>query len=508
MEKKTHNPSPKNIEYFNQGLVLAKFFETAPVLMGVVEVQDEDIRHILDNAASAEFFGLTSGSMAGSLASEMGISPANLKLWVKHYERAEREGQPISFEYQHNSVTLSVKVAFIEKSPGGISRFSYIAQDITEMRTAQRDLERTIDERTHELELEKISFQEIANSLPQIIWLARPDGFVYWYSEWYYSYTGLTKDRDRWDEEGISPIHPDDMKQLVEKWTHSLRTGEPTYIYFRVRRSDGEYRWHLSRGIALKDGEGKIVKWVGSNTDIHDNRLLLEKLVEEQDARERFVATLSHDLRTPLTAAKMSAQIIARKATDVDLVTRSSARIVENMNRADVMIRDILDANRIKAGEKIALEFGQCSLRSIISDALDDLRTLHGDRFILIDGQEIEGYWSCSGIRRILENLCNNAIKYGSPHDHVTITLEDKTHEVLLSVQNEGDSIPEDEQKKLFDPYRRAEKAEVSMQRGWGLGLTLVKGIAEAHGGRVTVTSRKGHGTIFQVTLPKNINQN
>ncbi len=145
------------------------------------------------------------------------------------------------------------------------------------------------------------------------------------------------------------------------------------------------------------------------------SRQSLEKVVadleQERDLREQFVATLSHDLRSPLQGATMCAQLIRRKPGDTDVVQTFAGRIIENISRADELIRNLLDASRLKVGERLAIEIELCRLNEVVADTLAHLTTLHGDRFVLHADSGIEGYWSKGEIRRVIENLCANAIK-------------------------------------------------------------------------------------------------
>lgn len=233
-----------------------------------------------------------------------------------------------------------------------------------------------------------------------------------------------------------------------------------------------------------------------------ESNLQRARLEEERGLRERFVATLSHDLRTPLMAASMSAQLLARQTNDPVAILKLAGKVVDNMGRADQMIRDLLDANRITAGKKLPVELEAGDLSQILSETLEELSTVHGDRFLLRSGSRIAGDWSRSGIRRIVENLCNNAIKYGAAHRPITVFVVQEGDEVQLKVHNEGPPISPEDQQKLFEPFSRTQSAQIGGQRGWGLGLTLVKGIAEAHGGKVSVESSPERGTTFAVTLP------
>lgn len=228
----------------------------------------------------------------------------------------------------------------------------------------------------------------------------------------------------------------------------------------------------------------------------------IAELENERAIRDRFVATLTHDLRTPLTAAKMSAQLVGKRAADQPEIQKMAARISNHMDRADEMIRNLLDVVSIKAGKSLTLDFAECRLNRLVSEVLEDLSSVHGDRFSFQVTEQIKGYSSCTGIRRILENLCTNAIKYGSPLTTVTVSVAREGERVRISVHNEGVPIPAEEMSRLFEPFTRASTALTGGQKGWGLGLTLVKGIAETLGGTVEAKSEARLGTTFTVTIP------
>jgi PAS domain S-box-containing protein len=351
-------------------------------------------------------------------------------------------------------------------------------------------------------------FRQIANALPQIIWTATPDFLVDWYNDWWFQYLGLPRGT-RWDDSDTQPMHPEDVERTRPRLREAVETGHDFLMEQRFRRgSDGQYRWHLVRGVPIRDSEGRILKWVGANTDIHDQKTFTARLEEERDLRERFVATLTHDLRTPLTAAKLNAHMVARKAGDPTAIYKLAARISDNLDRADQMIRDLLDASRIRAGEGLPVDVSECELTSLAQETLEELSLVHGDRFVLNAPPAIRGHWSCSGMRRILENLCGNAIKYGARDHPVTVTLaENGADEVVLSVHNWGPPISPEDQKLLFQQYRRLESASSRTQKGWGLGLTLVEGLAKAHRGSVSVESTPETGTTFTVTIARDLRE-
>ncbi len=345
--------------------------------------------------------------------------------------------------------------------------------------------------------------KQITNYLPMIVWTANPNGTVDWYNDWWYVYLGHSG-TIHWDDPNENPMHPDDVPETWRVWKECLATGKLYQMEQRFRRgSDGQYRWHLVRGVPIRDESGKIVKWVGANMDIHDRKLAEEDLVKERVLRERFVETLTHDLRTPLTSAKMSAQFLNRKADHPDLVRALADRIDSSMDRADGMIRDLLDANRLKAGQGIPLTIRECRLDQVVDTTVSELAALHGPRYHVINPLgPIRGYWDGCGLRRVIENLAGNAIKYGACDKPIVITLHQELEWVTLAVHNEGPPIPHQDLDSLFNPYRRTHSASEGPQKGWGIGLTLVKGIIESHRGTAKVESSEGKGTTFLLRIP------
>jgi signal transduction histidine kinase len=222
----------------------------------------------------------------------------------------------------------------------------------------------------------------------------------------------------------------------------------------------------------------------------------------QDQIRQQFIAILTHDLRNPLTAVKMSAQMIGKRSHDSELVEHFSGRIVENVKRIDNMIRDLLDTSRIRIGETIALQKNPCDLVLIVREVLVEFVTIHGDRFVLKSPEELKGVWSPDGLRRITENILSNAVKYGDVNP-IEIHLLKTQHGVEISVHNFGNPISPEDLPNLFAPYKRTGgSAQTEKVSGWGLGLTLVKGMTEAHGGTVSVESSKSAGTTFKVFIP------
>ena len=363
-------------------------------------------------------------------------------------------------------------------------------QDVTEQVQARKRAEESENQ-----------FRQISDSLSLMIWIANPDGIIYWANKWWYNYTGC----DHLDWTGTrSPLHPLDIPEGYKRWLESMNTGCEFNVEMRFKRSvDDAYRWHLVQAVAIRDQNEKIIKWVGSSVEIDEQKNLVRDLETERDLRERFVTALTHDLRNPLTAAKLNAEVLHGKPNDPESVKKITLRIIRSIDRGESMVRDMLDANRMKAGQGISVSFSECVLEEVVNKTLSDLQTISGRNFeFRNESGHIQGYWDGEGLRRIIENLAGNAMKYGTPNGAITVRILKEANYAEISVHNEGAPITPAEQITLFESYHRSDSAIKSGEKGWGIGLTVVKGIAEAHHGTVRVESDAGTGTTFFVRMP------
>lgn len=229
---------------------------------------------------------------------------------------------------------------------------------------------------------------------------------------------------------------------------------------------------------------------------------LAEDLRNEQKQREKFFSTVTHDMRNPLSIARASAEMLTKRPLDQVTIQKYARKILTSIDRSNQMIKDLLDSNRLKSGGKLSLHRENCDLSSLIKNVCDDLTDVYGARFRISSLPSVTGMFDCNGMKRALENLMVNAIKYGANDKRISVSLKLNKREVRILVHNEGNPIPLKDQASIFDPNYRTEIARRGEQQGWGIGLTIVKGIAEAHDGKVEVSSSKEAGTTFSIILP------
>lgn len=227
-----------------------------------------------------------------------------------------------------------------------------------------------------------------------------------------------------------------------------------------------------------------------------------DSLQSERDLRARFVSLLAHDLRGPVSAAMLASDVIIRTPEKLDQRRELGVRIKRNLERIDTMVRDLLDASRVQAGQPLPLRLDEAELTGIAQEVVEELNLLHPDRLRLETSGTLPGIWSAEELRRAIWNLATNAIKYGAATTPVTVKVWRHEGRARVAVHNEGPPLSVEDQRRLFQPFSRTHSAEASSQLGWGLGLTLVRGCAEAHGGKVVVESSVATGTTFLLDLP------
>lgn len=220
--------------------------------------------------------------------------------------------------------------------------------------------------------------------------------------------------------------------------------------------------------------------------------------VSQVQIREQFFLALTHDLRTPLAAASAAVQLIG-VATSLARVQQMAAIAMRQNATLNTMICNLLDMMVFNAGPT-TLEVTDTELVELVSDAVACV-TLSSGRTVRLSGDRIQGKWNAVAIRRAVENLLNNAVKYSDKDTPIDIVVAAKDGMATIAVTNTGPPIPAEQTEAIFQLFRRAVGDREKGIAGWGIGLPYVRTVAEQHGGRVTVDSDEAR-TTFLFALP------
>ncbi len=261
-------------------------------------------------------------------------------------------------------------------------------------------------------------------------------------------------------------------------------------------------RWTIFDVLKLNDVELNDDEYRVINASIDGSiREAVNSFALAQTAlRERFIAALTHDLRNPLSNAHVAAQLIER-SSDFAKIKELAGRIIDNLNRMDGMIQDLLDSAKFQTGERLRLRLEEFDIQEVVKEVHDQFTLTHGPRLQVL-GTTIRGWWDREAIKRAIENIIGNAVKYGAPDTPIRIKADLQNARMILTVHNDGEPIPASQFESIFQVFRRADAAKEGNKAGWGIGLPYVRSVAESHGGSVAVDSAVHRGTTFLIDIP------
>jgi signal transduction histidine kinase len=223
-------------------------------------------------------------------------------------------------------------------------------------------------------------------------------------------------------------------------------------------------------------------------------------IVAANSMRERFAGALAHDLRQPVSNIAMGAQLILR-LDPPPAIAEWAGRIVKNGERMAAMLKELLDALAIQSGDRLKLALSEFDMLELVESVAQRARDYQGAD-VRVEGIAVTGWWSHTALERVLENLVNNALKYGDPGTPIEVHLGVDNERAVISVRNQGKPIPPGEFDAIFQQFVRSKDAGESSTGSWGLGLPYVRTVAQSHGGSAMVFSDADTGTVFMIDVP------
>lgn len=349
-------------------------------------------------------------------------------------------------------------------------------------------------------------FRMFSNIASLQVWTATPDGALDYANPHVVQRLGLDLERDVLGFAWMNLIHPDDVAGTKRRWEYSLTTGERYEAEFRMRMKDGQYRWMLTRAEAQRGDDGRIVKWYGCNTDIHDLKMAQRATEAASKAKDDFLAALSHELRTPLTPVLMAAEDLCADPELPAAMTSTMSMMRRNIQLEARLIDDMLDLTRIANG-KLALREQDCETHSLLRLAIEIVRDDAQTKGLVFDVEFAAQQTFLRGdparLQQAFWNLLKNAIKFTPASGHVGIRSHDESGHIVITVSDTGIGIPADSLARIFQPFEQGGLANNHRFGGLGLGLAITRAVVEMHGGTITAESPgPGRGSTFCIKLP------
>jgi PAS domain S-box-containing protein len=372
-------------------------------------------------------------------------------------------------------------------------------------RMERHDFERKLAEENARLRASEQQFRTLADSIPQLAWMGRPDGHLFWYNRRWYEYTGTTPEQmEGW---GWQEVHDAaELPRVVANWKAALAEGRPWEDTFPLRRHDGAMRWHLSRALPVHDEQGRVTRWFGTNTDITEMRQLEEALKEADRLKDEFLAMLAHELRNPLAPIRNALHVLRQPGADAETAGRvrdMAERQVKHMAR---LLDDLLDVSRISRG-LIELRQEVVDLAALARRTVEAVTPLVEERRhelnVALPPAPVRVKGDPTRLEQVLTNLLNNAAKYTAPGGRIWLDVGAEGGAAVVRVRDSGVGIPPEMLPKVFDLFVQAERKLDRAPGGVGIGLTLVRKLVAMHGGTVEAASPgPGQGSTFVVRLP------
>ncbi len=360
-------------------------------------------------------------------------------------------------------------------------RFNGTLQDITLKEADRRKIE----------ESEK-QFRIFADSIQNLAWIADGDGWIYWYNQQWYTYTGTTiEEMQGWGWQKVH--HPDHVEKVLTVSKELWKKNEPFELTFPLRRHDGEYCWFLTRAFPVTDASGAIERWIGTNTDITEQKMAEQK-------KDEFIGIASHEMKTPITTAKGYIELLQLSLIEENETALYASKAKQAIDRLQELVTELLDASKIQNGQ-LNYNLTTFDFNELVNETIESIRHSSKTHSIQKTGSfshTITG--DRDRLQQVLINLISNGIKYSPEADRVVVNIEELESEIQVSVQDFGVGMATQHLNKIFEKYYRVQEHAANFQ-GLGIGLYISNTIVERHNGKMWAESEPEKGSTFYFSL-------
>ncbi|WP_165698836.1 CheR family methyltransferase [Bremerella volcania] len=465
--------------------------DAMPVLLAYV---DKDHRYQFANASYEKWFGISLDEVIGKpvweVVGEKAFEVARSK--IETVLSGERVAWDSELPFRHGPARF-VHVEYIPHFDvhGAVVGYYALIQDISKRYEAEKLL--------HESEAR---FRDLADNFAQLAWTCDKLCEVTWYNRRWYEFTGQTFDDAK--QVGWANVHhPDHIERVHAKLAECAEKECVWEDTFPLRRHDGVYRWFLSRAVPIRDKDGRVIRWFGTNTDITEQMELEQALKEADRRKDEFLAMLAHELRNPLAPIRSGIDLLMMDPRSPQEPLEVMEEQVRHLVR---LVDDLLDVSRITRG-KVELRKENVQLQKVIKKALVAIEPYGEQKGITFSSDILqEPVWLKADpvrLAQIFENLLINGVKYTESGGHITVSAVRNGSKVQVSFRDNGIGIDQELMPRVFELFTQSSRSFDREPGGLGIGLTIVKSLVELHRGTVEVKSEgTGQGSEFIVQLP------
>lgn len=479
-------------------LFLKSIIDTIPVM---ITIYDEEV-NIVVNRAFENFTGWSQADIHSANVMELVYPDPSYRAWVKKIMDDLTPGFHDIIMYTKEGAYLETSWANV-KLPDG--KRVGIGLDISTRKRAEEELKES-----------EARFRNLADNISQFAWMTDKSGYITWYNKRWYDYSGTTHGEMKgW---GWTKIHhPDHVDRVVAHFKECLQKGKKWEDVFPLRSKSGTYRWFLSRALPLKNSDGKITGWFGTNTDITESKKLQEELIAAKEKAEKaisvqssFIQNISHEVRTPMNSILGFTELL-QKTIKSGSEEKFLSAISYNGKQLLRLIDDIVDLSRLDKNE-LSLTKSIVQPEKVINQTkmqFEGLKLmLQKDNLDLkLETSEVPPniylYTDFHRLQQVINNLVSNAVKYTDEgYVEIGFDLDEKRKEIIFHVKDTGIGIDRENFRRVFKRFQQFNPASKNKFSGTGLGLAISKNLVKLFGGKIWFDSLPGKGTTFYFTHP------